>query len=179
MDKESDKDSDKESDKDSDKEHDESGNDESGNDESGNDESGNDESGNDESDNEESDKATSYSAAGAKTRDYFVTIKSTKFDLNGSYFVYIFLGEPTDDTEEWPLDEKLVGTHCVLAPSDQSAEMEDRDLIVAGAVPLSKALSDAVKAGDLESLDEIDVAPYLQENLHWRIAKVSDNELLN
>ena len=94
--------------------------------------------------------------------------------MNGSYFVYIFLGEPSEDTEEWPLDEKLVGAHCVLAPSDQSAEMDNMDLIVAGAVPLSKALSDAVEAGDLKSLEESDVAPYLQSNLHWRIAKVSD-----
>ena len=127
----------------------------------------------DESSVEPSGKATSYSAAGAKTRDYFVTIKSTKFDLNGSYFVYIFLGEPSEDAEEWPLDEKLVGTHCVLAPSEQSDEMENKDLIVAGAVPLSKALNDAVKAGDLESLEEVDVAPYLHDNLYWRMAKVS------
>ena len=53
--------------------------------------------------------------------------------------------------------------------------MQSKDLIVAGSVPLSKALNDVVKAGELNSLDEADVGPYLRENLHWRLAKVSSD----
>lgn len=138
-----------------------------------------DEEGSEEGSDEEENTVTAYSAAGGKTRDYFVTIKSTKFDLNGSYFVYIFLGPPSEDAEEWPLDENLVGTHCVLAPSDASDEMPSKDLIVAGSVPLSKALSDVVKSGELSSMEEVDVAPYLHDNLHWRLAKVSCDHSYN
>ena len=117
--------------------------------------------------------ASSYKTPGAKIRDYYVTIKSTKFTLDGSYFLFAFLGEPGDDPSDWAIDENLVGTHCVLAPIDQSEEHKEKHMLVAGSIPLTKALSDAVEADVIDSLDEKDVAPYLRENLHWRMTKVS------
>jgi tyrosinase len=112
---------------------------------------------------------------------YTADIVSQKFAVNGSYAIYVFLGNVSDDASAWPLAPNLVGTHGIF--TGKSRPMADsRDgpqsfevgptVKVTGSVPLTSALLDRVRSGELVGMDESAVQSFLSEQLHWRIAKV-------
>ena len=102
--------------------------------------------------------------------EYIANIASSRFGLNGPYNIFIFMNSPTsEDPSTWAFDSRLIGTHGVFAQSG----MTMNDLVVTGAVPLTQALTTQIAAGSLDSLDELLVVPFLQQQLNWRIATVS------
>lgn len=112
-----------------------------------------------------------------KEHEYFVNIASQKHGLGGSYSIYVFLHEPKEDPASWPVQKNLVGTHCVFAASSESDSgpaLRESRVKTAGVVPLDSVLHDEYEMGNLPSLEEKDVLPYLQQELHWRCALADD-----
>jgi hypothetical protein len=123
-------------------------------------------------------------------RSYTANINSRKFAFNGSYAIYVFLGDVADENAAaWPLASNLVGTQGVFtgmtmpvaassspASTDgtqNSNEAVGGNVMVTGTVPLTNALLKHVQMGDLASLEIDDVGAFLRKNLQWRIGKVS------
>lgn len=114
-------------------------------------------------------------AVNGKQREYLANIFSQKFALNGSYAIYVFMGDYGETSAEWPTDPNLVGTHAVFAAI---AGNVSSDLPITGVVPLTTMLLEKVSEGQLSCMDPEDVVPYLTENLAWRVAMVSTSLLL-
>ncbi|PNS20693.1 Tyrosinase [Sphaceloma murrayae] len=100
---------------------------------------------------------------------YAANIASQKFQMNGTYRVYIFLGQPSDNPADWPIASNLVGTHGVLS-TVPGGGMTNMDVLVTGTIPLTESLTDKCNAGELKDLDPKNVEPYLESNLNWRVA---------
>lgn len=114
-----------------------------------------------------------------KYLEWITNIKVRKHALDGTFFVHIFLGDfNRDDPQAWRSDPNLVGTFSVLGESVGTGcrkcqkDREDQ-LQVTGQVPLTLALAERYLAGQIENLTPEKVVPYLQTNLHWRVAAVS------
>lgn len=111
-------------------------------------------------------------------RQYAANIVSQKHALNGSYAVYVFMGDFTDDPCQWALSPNLAGTHAVAANLELkkapgvSKMVETNPIRVGAALPLTDMLLMKVRAGELKSMEMGDVEPYLRENLHWRVSTV-------
>ena len=98
---------------------------------------------------------------------YVANIQTPRYALNGSYYIYLFQGEPgSENPADWILDEALIGPMGVLAQPD----MTEKNLIAAGSVPLTRALTNAVFNGSLSDMTEANAVPYLREHLTWRVA---------
>ncbi|GAM85668.1 hypothetical protein ANO11243_036750 [Dothideomycetidae sp. 11243] len=107
-----------------------------------------------------------------KKYHYIANIVSQKFQMNGSYAVYMFLGQPGDDASAWPTSSSLIGTHGVAAnlADEQGTGMSSMDLPITGTIPLTTTLLEKVASGELADMHPVTVEPYLQQNLQWRIA---------
>ena len=98
---------------------------------------------------------------------YVANINTPRYSLNGSYYVFLFLGAPASEAPEtWITDANLVGPMGVLAQDN----MLMANVTVAGSVPLTRSLTAHFNAGKLSDLSQETVAPYLKDNLNWRIA---------
>jgi len=101
--------------------------------------------------------------------DWACRIHCKKFELSGSYWVLIFLGQVPDDPSQWRSCPSFVGGHYVFVNSsaDQYANYrEQADVVSEGFVHLNKAI--ASRSG-LTSFEPSVVSPYLKDNLHWRV----------
>lgn len=115
-----------------------------------------------------------------RTHDYTCNIASEKHGLGGTYNVYAFLGNgpsPSSSPKTWLQHPDFCGVHAVFAP--MSAVSKSGHLST-GQLVLTTSLAGKVNTGDLKSLDESDVMPYLKKNLNWMVAlgdqeKVVDN----
>ncbi|KAI7518018.1 Di-copper centre-containing protein, partial [Hortaea werneckii] len=114
-----------------------------------------------------------------KHRQYLANIQSQKFALNGSYAIYLFMGDFRDDPASWAKEPNLVGTHAVFATlsgADDSksqrtrAKRDGTPIQVTGSIPLTSMLLAKVETGELSCLDPDTVTPYLRDNLEWRIS---------
>jgi len=104
--------------------------------------------------------------------DWTVRIHFKKYELGGSFAVLIFLGQPPEDPSQWRTAPTYVGSHHAFVNSAASQCdncREQADLVVEGFVHLNSAIAE--RSG-LSSFDPTVVAPYLKENLHWRIQAV-------
>ncbi|SMQ51746.1 unnamed protein product [Zymoseptoria tritici ST99CH_3D7] len=116
-------------------------------------------------------------------RQYAANIVSQKHALNGSYAVYVFMGDFTDDPCQWALSPNLAGTHAVAANLELkkapgvSKMVETNPIRVGAALPLTDMLLMKVRAGELKSMEMGDVEPYLRENLHWRVSTFDNVEV--
>ena len=98
---------------------------------------------------------------------YVANVKTPRYSLNGSYWIYFFNGEPAhDDPTQYLLASNLIGPIGVLAQQDM--EMS-KDVLAAYSVPLTRALTADVAAGAIPSMEELAVVPYLEKQLQWRI----------
>lgn len=118
-----------------------------------------------------------------KRREYIANIVSDKFSCNGSYAVYIFLGTfNSSDPTCWPTQPNLVGTHAVFATVPQEATDEGQKIKraamsgiqVTGTMPLTSALLEKAKQGEMRSMRPQHVEEYMANNLQYRVARVSD-----
>ena len=106
-------------------------------------------------------------AQNGSTFQYVANIKTPRYALDGSYYVFLFLGPPSsEDPSTWIFDQNLVGPMGV--PSQ--ADMMMRNVTAAGSIPLTRALTSKFNAGVLTNLTEATVAPFLKSLLEWRIA---------
>ncbi|KAF4551338.1 Tyrosinase-like protein 9 [Elsinoe fawcettii] len=103
---------------------------------------------------------------------YIANIASQKFQVNGTYGIYVFLGEPSANAADWGTSDKLVGMHGVTANFNGEANgMNQMDVLVTGSVPLTDKLVDKCDSGELASLEPSVVEPYLEEAMQWRVAR--------
>jgi tyrosinase len=120
-------------------------------------------------------------------REYAANILSQKFALNGTYAIYVFVGEVDGDTPaDWPLSPNLAGTHAVFSnlPGPDSAKDQQsrkrqasRSVPVSGSIPLTSTLLQKVNAGELPGMDPDEVTPYLQKNLKWRVSMLDGGQV--
>ncbi|KAF2259452.1 Di-copper centre-containing protein, partial [Lojkania enalia] len=101
-------------------------------------------------------------------RQYMASIRVCKFGLDGSFNVYVFLGDSGEDVTCWTSEEAFVGVTGILA-TGMKDEQGSGD--VTGAVPLTAALEARVRSGELKGLGEEEVTPFLRDNLKWRVSK--------
>jgi len=122
-----------------------------------------------------------------KNRQYLATILSQKFALNGSYAIYVFMGEFDDTPSAWATSPNLVGTHAVFAalnrvdavsnPQLKAKISHHPEIDVTGTMPLTTALLGKAESGELSSMNPNVVEDYLEANLHWRVGMVSFRSL--
>jgi tyrosinase len=104
--------------------------------------------------------------------DWTCRIHCKKYELGGSYWVLIFLGEVPEDPSNWHTCSSFVGGHYCFVNSvaDKCSNCRSQaDLVTEGFVHLNPAI--ASRSG-LSSYDPSVITPYLKENLHWRVQKV-------
>jgi len=104
--------------------------------------------------------------------DWAVRVHAKKYELGHGYVVLIFLGEVPDDPSQWRTCHSFVGAHCAFVNPD--AEQcgncrEQAELVVEGFVHLNPIIA---KRSGLSSYEPNVVAPYLRDNLHWRVQAV-------
>lgn len=114
-----------------------------------------------------------------KYLEWITNLKVQKHALDGTFFVHVFLGDfNRENPLAWRSDPNLVGTFSVLGEivgtgcKKCKKDREDQ-LQITGQVPLTLALAERYLAGQIENLTPEKVVPYLQTNLHWRVAAVS------
>lgn len=115
-----------------------------------------------------------------RTHDYTCNIASEKHGLGGTYNVYAFIGEgpsSSSSPKTWISHPNFCGIHAVFAPLGGKIKQGH---LSTGQLVLTTSLAGKVADGELNSLDEADVLPYLKDNLNWKVAlgnqeKVVDN----
>lgn len=121
-----------------------------------------------------------------KHRQYLANIQSQKFALNGTYAIYLFIGEFDDTPSAWATSPNLVGTHAVFGPlstidgdkSTHSISFRRKPAIqVTGTVPLTSMLLAKAHSGVLAGMAPQTVEEYLRENLHWRVGMFDGTEI--
>lgn len=93
-------------------------------------------------------------------------------DIQISYSVRAFLGEPDADPKNWPTDPNYVGQLASM-----SSPRMDSDVIVTGNIVLTEKLAQKYQSGELKSLDKAAVAAYLKANFSWRIQALDYSEI--
>ena len=109
--------------------------------------------------------------------DWAVRIHAKKYELGHGYVVLIFLGDVPEDPSQWRCAPSFVGAHVSFVNTD--AEQcdncrEQAELEVEGFVHLNAAIA---KRSGLSSYEPSGVAPYLKDNLHWRVQAVCSFQL--
>ena len=104
--------------------------------------------------------------------DWAARIHAKKYELGHGYVVLIFLGDVPDDPSQWRSAPSFVGAHVSFVNPD--AEQcdncrEQAELEIEGFVHLNAAIA---KRSGLSSYEPSAVAPYLKDNLHWRVQAV-------
>ena len=108
-------------------------------------------------------------------REWLVNVQIENFAVDGSFFIHFFLGDFAPTPAWWTQDPNLVGTHSVFSPAVGKTGCENcikdkaNNAVVSGGVSLTSKLLEK-KFPDLEPAT---ITPYLKDNLHWRVQKVS------
>ncbi|KAF2642758.1 Di-copper centre-containing protein [Massarina eburnea CBS 473.64] len=93
-------------------------------------------------------------------------------DIQISYSVRAFLGEPDADPKNWPTDPNYVGQIASL-----SSPRMNSSTIVKGSICLTDRLAAKYRSGELKSLDRTEVTEWLKTNFHWRIQALDFTEI--
>lgn len=116
-------------------------------------------------------------------RQYMANILSQKFALNGSYAIYIFIGDFDDTPSAWATSENLVGTHAVFGAVDMTSGVESKimqakpGLQVTGSIPLTSTLLTKARAGEIKDMSPAAIGDYLSDKLQWRIGMFDDSDI--
>jgi len=106
---------------------------------------------------------------------YTANIATQRFALDGSYNIFVFLGNFSANAATWPFDQSLVGSYGIFSTTGMTGMSGNHT--VSGTVPLTRALTAQVAAGNLEDLSVENVARYLQDNMQWRVASSEGVEI--
>lgn len=108
-------------------------------------------------------------------RDYAANVITNKHALGKSYGIYLFVGDfDESDPCSWGTSPNLAGVQAPFTAFSAGPPDPSKNITISGTVPLTDALLEKVKSGELKSMDDADVAAYLKDNLHWRVATVSE-----
>ncbi|KAF2213581.1 hypothetical protein CERZMDRAFT_39490, partial [Cercospora zeae-maydis SCOH1-5] len=111
-----------------------------------------------------------------KYLDWLVNVKGEKHALDGKYTIYVFLDAVEEDNVSlWPLSPHFVGLFSPMGQDGATAcskcqEAQEEKVEVTGQIPLTIALMERYLAQIIPDLSVDTVVPYLQKNLHWRVA---------
>lgn len=106
-----------------------------------------------------------------KATDWLCEVKMPT-DIQISYSVRAFLGEPDADPKNWPTDPNYIGQLASM-----SSPRMNSDVVVTGNIVLTERLAQKYQSGELKSLDKADVAAYLKANFNWRIQALDYSEI--
>lgn len=105
--------------------------------------------------------------------DWSARVRCKQQEISNSFSVLLFLGNPPEDPASWCTSPQYIGpcdffvnsasSHCENCTNNAEIESE-------GFVDLNDAI---LRHSGLNSLEESVVAPYLKDNLKWRVKKVS------
>ncbi|OCL11103.1 Di-copper centre-containing protein [Glonium stellatum] len=109
-----------------------------------------------------------------------VTIRVEKFALNGSFTIFVFLGDFCPDPASWHHEANMVGSDSIfanrtIAHCENCQKQEESKLLDSDTIPLTTPLvtywrnQEEVQGIRVESLDPPHVIPFLRRNLHWRV----------
>ncbi|CAG8953591.1 hypothetical protein HYFRA_00010050 [Hymenoscyphus fraxineus] len=118
---------------------------------------------------------------GLEYREWIANIRVLKYALDGPFFIHIFLGNFSADPFQWSFEPNLVGTHSIFVKAMNGKEEPcncNADWTT-GTIPLTAALSKAVEAKSLKSLNPEDVEPYLERNLRYKLSYLNDKEVMS
>lgn len=93
-------------------------------------------------------------------------------DIQVSYSVRGFLGEPDADPTKWATDPNNIGQ----VASTSSPRMTS-NITLTSTIRLTSKLYEKYQSGDLKSLDDATVSAYLEKNFHWRIQALDYTEI--
>ncbi|KAJ2894577.1 Tyrosinase [Zalerion maritima] len=126
-----------------------------------------------------------------KMTQWSVSFSVDKFALDGTFKIYFFLGDFTENQADWIFDEDLVGSSTIFASSreridqgncENCKKQEESGLKYADTLSLTQALlvyyhsqeeSYGLRVADMTP--EV-ILPFLTRNLHWRIVDARDDE---
>lgn len=103
--------------------------------------------------------------------EWSVRVRTSKFALGGSYSVLVFLGDVPEDPSAWFKSTSYAGAHYVFSSGGGSGE--GSDTLTQGFVSLDTSLA---ARSDLDPNNPKVVVPYLVNNVHWRVQKVSSKQ---
>jgi tyrosinase len=106
--------------------------------------------------------------------DWTARAEFQKYELGTGFSVLFFLGPVPDNSEEWRISPNFVGSiHAfVNSAAESCANCQNQQLealIIEGFVHLNHGI---VEHSGLGSFEPDVVAPYLTQNLHWKVQKV-------
>ncbi|KAL7268524.1 hypothetical protein RUND412_008851 [Rhizina undulata] len=119
--------------------------------------------------------------AKAHTREWQVTSRIKRFEVEGSFHIHFFLGDVPSDPAEWikPTEKNTyVGSNTVFSSRHGCSKCEKQKQdgkLVTGVVPLTRTLLD--RPGDYDLEDEQEIEEYLKKELHWRVQKANGEEV--
>ena len=106
-------------------------------------------------------------------RDWTACVQVKKYEIGGSFSVLLFLGTVPANLTVWHQSTRYAGAHHAFVNSTPERCANCRrqgDMVIEGFVHLNEAIA---RLSRLNSFDPTAVKPYLQENLQWRVLKVS------
>lgn len=107
------------------------------------------------------------------TYQYVANCETSRYSLNGSYFIFGFNGAPaSDDTTTWFSDKNSVGVISVIAGGGMK-----NSLLTTGSIPLTRMLQRLVNQGVLKNMSEDECLPYLSQHFNWRIIGPDGGEI--
>ncbi|PPJ56238.1 hypothetical protein CBER1_06384 [Cercospora berteroae] len=115
-------------------------------------------------------------ASNGSLYQYNANVQTPRYALGGSYTVFLFDGKPaSEDPATWASAENLYGPVGVLAQDQMEGGGMNMSILTTASIPLTNKLTSLFDNKLLGSLSELIVAPYLQKNLEWRIAKAGQS----
>jgi Tyosinase C-terminal domain len=110
--------------------------------------------------------------------------RPSRFALNGSFQVLLFLGDFSSDPCTWHHDARLVGIDAIFASHsldncDNCRQQNESGLMDSDVVPLTTPLvaywrsQEEMGGMRLKNLEVAEVKEFLRRNLHWRVLDVS------
>lgn len=103
--------------------------------------------------------------------EWIANVRVAQDALPTTFYIYMFLGNFTDDPALWSTDPNLVGTHSVFNSIAAQGDSK-KNRITTGTIPLTEAIRRDQAAGKLDIKDEKVVEDYLTKNLYWRVSNV-------
>ncbi|KAL1594588.1 hypothetical protein SLS60_010349 [Paraconiothyrium brasiliense] len=124
-----------------------------------------------DSSNSTDDSSGAASNSSAKATDWNAQVKMPA-DIQVSYSVRCFLGEPSSDPTQWATDPNYIGQ----VASTSSPRMSS-NVTFTSTVSLTEKLYKKFQSGELTSLTDEAVSTFLEKNFHWRIQALDYTEI--
>ena len=104
--------------------------------------------------------------------DWTVRIEYKMYELRTSFYVFIFLGEVPENSQDWHTSPSHVGSACAFvnkAAKHCANCTNHEDIVLEEFVHLDQGIA---RLSGLGSLQPHAIEPYLKDALKWRVKKV-------